>query len=300
MMLGEIYCSRQHNRSMADLETGTLFIRSKSLEETDDHVSRLSIRCMLNGRQHYKVDGNDHLVHADNFLVVNQGQHYKTSFSAKQEQEMILVAFQPGMAERVYHSMSSSPEKLLDDPFGVARQNISFFDKTYDRDLVVHKLFVRLRRLIDAPFGIKTKADIDGMYDALLVRLFELQHPLHKEMRRLECAKQSTREELYRRLTIAREYMDAHSGDNIRLEDIARTACLSVHHFKREFAKVYQVTPHRYLSHKRMEKAIRLLQRRHISIKELSLECGFESTSAFIRQFKASTGQTPGSYRASI
>lgn len=278
------------------MQTGTLYIRSKTLEETDDHVSRLSIRCMLNGSQHYKVDGHDHLVHADNFLVVNQGQHYRTSFSATEEQDMILVAFRPGLAERVYHSLSSTPEALLDDPFGAKQQSITFFDKTYDRDPVIHDIFTSLRRLADAPLDVKKDTDLESMYDALLVRLLELQQPLHSEMNRLSCVKQSTREELYRRLCIARDYIDANTGALIGLEEIANAACLSVHHFKREFARVYKTTPHKYLSAKRMEKAIKLLTGGNVSIAELSRECGYESTSSFIRQFRAVTGKTPGAY----
>ena len=296
MMLGDIYCSRQHSRSMAEMDTGTLYIRSKTLEETDDHVSRLSIRCMLNGSQHYRVDGNDHLVHADNFLVVNQGQHYRTSFSAREEQDMILVAFRPGLAERIYHSLSSTPEALLDDPLPVKQESIAFFDKTYDRDPVIHNIFASLRQLADAPLNIKKDADLDSLYDALLARLIALQPPLRSEMSRLECVKQSTREELYRRLCIAKDFIDAHAGARIGLEEIAGAACLSVHHFKREFAKAYRITPHRYLSVKRMEKARRLLVQNDMSIAELSRECGYESASSFIRQFRAATGKTPGAY----
>ena len=295
-MLGDIYCSRQHSRSMTEMETGTLYIRSKTLEETDDHVSRLSIRCMLNGSQHYKVDGNDHLVHADNFLVVNQGQHYRTSFSAREEQDMILVAFRPGLAERVYHSLSSAQETLLDDPFAVKQQGIAFFDKAYDRDPVIHNICTSLRRLADAPLDIKKDADHDSMYDALLVRLFALQQPLHSEMNRLDCVKQSTREELYRRLCIAKDYIDAHAGNRVGLEEIARAASLSVHHFKREFAKAYRITPHKYLSAKRMEKATKLLAHGSMSVADVSRECGYESASSFIRQFRATTGKTPGAY----
>src|SRR6187397_2286313 len=82
LLLGNVYCSHQ-GKPMEQLETGTLFIKSKRLEETSDHVSRLSIRCILNGEQHYKVNMHDHRITPDTYLVVNQGQHYKTSFQSK-------------------------------------------------------------------------------------------------------------------------------------------------------------------------------------------------------------------------
>jgi hypothetical protein len=112
---------------MESLETGTLMIRSKKLEETDDHVSRLSIRCMLNGNQHYKVGNHDVLVTPKNYLVVNQGQHYKTSFHSDHELEMLLVAFKPEFAEALLQSLVISEDQLLDDPFTHSRQPITFF-----------------------------------------------------------------------------------------------------------------------------------------------------------------------------
>src|SRR5262245_189307 len=84
MMMGHVYCSREKNK-MEELETGFLLIRSRQLEETFDHVSRLSIRCMLNGNQYYRVGNHEMLVTAKNYLIVNEGQHYKTSFSADRE-----------------------------------------------------------------------------------------------------------------------------------------------------------------------------------------------------------------------
>src|SRR5678815_5517420 len=104
VLMGNVYCSR-HESSMENLETGTLYIRAQHLEETAEHVSRLSIRCMLNGEQHYRVGNRDVLVTPENYLVVNQGQLYKTALSSEHPLEMILVAFKPGFAESLLSSL---------------------------------------------------------------------------------------------------------------------------------------------------------------------------------------------------
>lgn len=55
LLVGHVFCSRHAHADMNALRSGTLYIKTKRLEETADHVSRLSIRLMLNGRQWYKV-----------------------------------------------------------------------------------------------------------------------------------------------------------------------------------------------------------------------------------------------------
>ena len=45
---------------MENLDNGVLFIKSSKLEETDDHISRLSIRCISGGEQHYKAGSHEY------------------------------------------------------------------------------------------------------------------------------------------------------------------------------------------------------------------------------------------------
>lgn len=296
MLLGHVYCSRQE-KGMTELETGTLFIRSKVLEETDDHISRLSIRCNLNGEQHYRVGRNEYLINPKNYLIINQGQHYRTSFYGEEEQEMILVAFKPGFAEQLLYSRVTPQHILLDDPFKSPGQALELFEKTYPQDAVIQNLFDRLRKLIDLDNGIKMEIDLEDIYSALMLRMLEVHRNLQGEINKLGSIKLSTRQELFKRLSIAKDYMAAHPDRNIKLDEVAKVACLSVHHFKREFKELYGVSPHRFLLNKRIEKAEEMLSRTALQVEEISLATGFTNTSSFIRSFKAQKGKTPGTYR---
>lgn len=296
MLLGNVYCSR-HGDSMDDLQTGTLFIKSKNLEETHDHVSRLSIRCNLTGEQHYKAGGNDFLVKPGNYLVVNQGQHYKTSFSSPTEQEMILVAFQPSFAKSVFNAVTSSDESLLNNPFSIGTSLPGFFEQTYDMDPVIQQYFVKLRKIIDLDDEIKKEIDLDSIYAALLTRLINIQPDISKRIDLLTQRKRSTRVELYRRLNIARDFMLANVASKISVDQIAKTACLSEHHFKREFKTMFGFSPHQYLLQVRMSRAKEMLKQNQQDIKAIALSAGFENESSFIRQFKQMSGITPARFR---
>ena len=134
LMMGGIYCSHQSD-SMEQLDNGVMFINSRKLEETDVHISRLSIRCMSGGDQYYKVGSNEHRVTPENYLVINHGQQYKTSYEGNGNQEMMLIAFKPGFAEDILYSVMKDEDKLLDDPFRPVDQPVYFFEKTYESDL---------------------------------------------------------------------------------------------------------------------------------------------------------------------
>jgi AraC family transcriptional regulator len=293
LLLGHVYCSHQ-GTSMQRLETGTLFIKAKKMEETADHVSRLSIRMMLNGRQHYKLGDHDHLVTTDNYLLVNQGQQYRTSFQGVQDQEMLLVAFQPGFAEGLLHAHITPEDALLDDPFHQETASIQFFQKTYPRDPVLHNLFSILRGLMDKDLSERREADLDSIYSALLVRMLEVHRGLGSEMARLGSVKSSTRKELFRRLSIARDYLDAHTGRRLSVEEVAQTACLSVHHFKRAFKDLTGMSPHRYHVLRRLEYARQYIHQGIMPIGEIGRAVGFEDCSSFIRLYRQYYGSTPG------
>lgn len=283
---------------MQQLETGTLFIKARKLEETADHESRLSIRLMLNGRQYYRVGNHDHLVTPDNYLVINQGQRYRTSFHGETEQEMILAAFQPGFAEGLLHALVTPRDQLLDNPFHHNMQPVQFFEKTYDADPFIGQLFSLLRKMMNEDMALRKEADLDGIYTALLARLLDVHRHTGKEIGRLGSAKLSTRAELYRRLSIARDYLDAHLYRRVGVEEAATAACLSVHHFKRAFKELFGITPHRYHVQQRLESAKQLLRHGRMSVGEICHLVGFEDDSSFIRLFRLHYGYTPGANRS--
>lgn len=296
LLLGHVYCSRQA-APMHRLDTGTLFIKTKRLEETADHESRLSIRLSLNGRQYYRVGNNDHLITPDKYLIINQGQHYRTAFDNGTEQEIILVAFQPDFAGAVLHTLVTPPDRLLDDPFGVSgRQPVLFFEKTYDIDPLIRQLFARLRRLMDADISTRQTADLDGIYGALLLRMLETHRGLKPEIDRLGSLKPATRVELYRRLYAARDYLDAHLSRRVSLEEAARAACLSTHHFKREFQRLFGIPPHRYHVDKRLEWCRETLRKPGFQVQDIARQAGFEDASSFARLFRQRFSCSPLEY----
>lgn len=99
------------------------------------------------------------------------------------------------------------------------------------------------------------------------------------------------------RLRRVRERMAADAGAALDLEEMARAACFSKFHFLRLFRQAYGVTPARYLSQLRLERARTLLEESDRSVTEICLDVGFESLPSFSCAFRRHTGHSPLRYR---
>ena len=98
----------------------------------------------------------------------------------------------------------------------------------------------------------------------------------------------------------ALEFIEKNYSCGISIQDIARSAQLSVFHFSRLFKKAIGFTPYEYLVKYRMNKAKFLLSHTQLPVEEIAYQVGFEDASAFIRTFKKLEGITPLKYRNHI
>lgn len=92
-------------------------------------------------------------------------------------------------------------------------------------------------------------------------------------------------------------YLQDHFGEQISLKDLADAAELSENYFGEYFKNVTGETPIQYLSKYRVERAAEELRDGEKSVTEISLECGFNDLSYFIKTFRKHYGTAPGKYR---
>jgi AraC-like DNA-binding protein len=94
-----------------------------------------------------------------------------------------------------------------------------------------------------------------------------------------------------------REYVDVHLSESINLVMLAAVAGLSMHHFARQFKQSFGVTPHHYLTQKRVERAQEMLARTDLSLSEIAYATGFSDQSHLARHFRHMLGTTPSEFR---
>lgn len=84
---------------------------------------------------------------------------------------------------------------------------------------------------------------------------------------------------------------------NLRLIDFAKLSDRSLATFHRDFLKIYGTNPGKWLKQKRIEYGRYLLETSDFNINEITLDCGFESTSHFIKVFKECYQCSPLKYK---
>lgn len=91
--------------------------------------------------------------------------------------------------------------------------------------------------------------------------------------------------------------MRENLGEQITMDDMARTAMFSKFHFSRIFLRVTGISPGRFLSALRLQEAKRLLLTSSMPVADISHIVGYNSIGTFSSRFRFSVGVSPSEYR---
>jgi AraC-like DNA-binding protein len=277
----------------ARLGQANTILCAKSRRHAWSGVGALSIKTFRGGRAHYTTGSGYHAVDDDVYLVLNQGQPYSIAVDSDAPMESFCVFFADGLAAQVRRSLCVGDAQLLDAPEAPATP-IEFFDRTYPHDDLLSPALVRMRDLARHPHE---QSWLDEQFHDLMTRLLHIHQRVLREVARLPAARPATRAELYRRLHLARDYIDATCAGPLTLADLARTAGLSPNHLLRTFRQLFHQTPYQYVTTRRLELAGRLLAETERPISEICLAVGFESLGSFSWLFRRKVGVAPSEYR---
>lgn len=92
-------------------------------------------------------------------------------------------------------------------------------------------------------------------------------------------------------------YIEKHYAESISLKDLADTVSCNGQYLCRFFKEITGSSPIQYLIAYRIERACILLSDTTMSVLEISMECGFDNASYFIRKFRQLKGCTPKQFR---
>lgn len=89
------------------------------------------------------------------------------------------------------------------------------------------------------------------------------------------------------------EFLNDHYMDDLSMEQIAIFTGRSLATFKRDFAKISNLTPQKWLIKKRLEMAYIKLKEQHQKVQDVYMEVGFKNPSHFSTAFKQQYGVAP-------
>ncbi len=99
------------------------------------------------------------------------------------------------------------------------------------------------------------------------------------------------------KLRVVAAYIDDHYAKNIRLEQLARIACMGATKFKYAFRETYHCTVTEYIQNKRISHAEQMLMNTDLEVKEIARITGYAHAGRFSELFKRHIGLLPREYR---
>lgn len=102
------------------------------------------------------------------------------------------------------------------------------------------------------------------------------------------------------RLAYVIDFIEANIAEDLSLAAMANVASMSVYHFARRFRDTIGMSPHAYVTMRRLRKAQELLKVGRLPLIYVAAACGFCSQAHFTTVFGRAVGAAPGEYRRSL
>ena len=271
-------------------------LNAKSKQFYWEGNGQLSIKTFFNGKAHYKTNKGFFAVEESRYLLLNEGA-YTISIEEPKVVESFCLFFKDGFAEEVLHSLKETNERLLSDPFKDTG-SIGFFEKTYHKNNILSYQLEYFMQILPS-FDIDS-VGYEEQFHKIMFSILNEHINTYTEIESLHAIRNSTREELYRRVSIAHDYIRSYFNQPIKLEEVAKAACLSPNHLLRTYSQIYGRTPHQHISVFRIQKAKQLLAELDHNMTDITFELGFQNPVSFSRMFKQHVGLSPREYRKKV
>jgi len=247
----------------------------------------LSVKAVIAGSATWETAAGRFELVPGSVLLLEDGEEYEITVDALQPVETFCFFFGRGFVEDAHRAAITGSEALLDT---APPQRPLFAEKLhFDAPLVAAMQHAHAR--------MRDGLDLDGSFYATALELVRTQRDFAARVSRIPTLRAATREELARRVAVATAFLHANLDRNVTVAEAAGEACLSPFHFHRLFAAIHGVTPHRYLTKLRLDKAKAMLRANDLPIADVAGNCGFESLGTFTTLFKRTFGVTPGAIR---
>lgn len=247
---------------------------------------------MLQGKESYLLDGKKYSAHAGQYLLVNEGRTVDTTNEISAEAVSIFLSKE--LIGEVYNTFTCNEEELLECEVNQDSAP-EFFESAFNHNDGLGDLLKRLHQQVktEASSGLSKET-----YYAIAEKLILMQKGVRRGIGNIQNVKKTTREELYRRILTAKNYIEATAEKPFCFEILSKYSGLSKFHLIRVFKSAFGMTPYQYHTSCKVNSAKKLLLKENESIGAIAYLCGFTDVSSFSNIFRKSTGLTPSDFRS--
>ena len=292
-----LFSSAAMSGSLTELcrHTSCIVMAQGRVLETAMATRPLMIATARAGRDTFTVGRRKMAVTDDTFLIVNEGRPHASAIRSEVDVETFRILFRAGLVDEVLGALVTPADRLLERDAPQSTCIFEFSEGLQSHDRLVSPVLRYIRQHVIS--GSEDSVWLEEQIAYLLERMLLSHRAVVRKVQALPCARVETRRELYRRVSLAVDYIETCFDQQISLDLLAKVACLSKFHFQRAFCALLGLTPRDYLQRKRAFVARRLLATTHLSASEIALRVGYASRTSLTKQLRRWTGAPPGQLR---
>lgn len=226
------------------------------------------------------------------FAMVNAGEAYAFEVPRPEATQVTTAFFPEAQVRLAWAGLVDDADVQLDTPDhpGEARE---FTDWLHRARPLLPAFLARLRAERDA--GGLPPARVDEMLAMLLQSAMEAEAGLSKAKTAFAPLRAAQRNEVFRRISTARAFIEANARRDLTLDEMAGAACLSKFYFLRRFKAVVGQTPAAFLRQVRLERAAEAVAGGRQDLTQIALDAGYSDLAAFSRGYRRRFGAAPSS-----
>lgn len=252
--------------------------------------SPFSIKFCLADAIRYEVDKQSIVVPPGGFFIANDGLEMEC-LPNEPGVKALFVSFTNALIHDVHRNHCHEDKTLLDETCTKAGP-VHFFQHIYKQPSPLSGQMQALAQHIADSKTSDYHLAPDIFY-SLAENLFSMQRDVFRQIDRVKARTSATREELFRRVLRAKEWMQDQWQAELTLNDIARHACLSPYHFHRSFREAFGESPMKWLRRLKLQKAKTMLETGGVSVTRAAYDCGFADVFSFSKAFRREMGVSP-------
>ena len=273
----------------------TIILNAKTqFTERTDIQGPFSIFLNKKGNSTVSIEGKNHLLNDSSYSLSNFDQHYNLLIDEVEPTETLNIHFGQHFYFQALTSLRHNHIGLLEDPERQDSNPENLSNSTSFRNSQFNSLVGNLLSSFEKQ--LPQLEQESHLYNLLEYTLVNSSKEL-KRLQAIEVKKDSTRQELAKRLLDAREYMHYNLATLITLDELSQVCCLSKFHFLRVFKEVFLCTPYQYIKNIRFEKAFSLIRKGPLPLDEIAGLVGIENASSLSRMVYQRTKHYPSYFR---
>ena len=232
----------------------------------------------------YTVGNKDYPVKKGDVFIVRSNERHKIT-SVSEAGFIENIQFDPIF---LWHDQDYYGLKFL----SVFNSDIQDFANKVDRESHTYKI---MRETFESMAEEFERAQ-QGFEQLVKMRMYIMLFTIARDMGYESVAGDSAVTPQIEAIRESMRYIEEHLCEQLTVPMLADVAKLSSNYYRTLFKQIAGISPIKYITAKRVNRAAKLLKTYEGNMLDLALECGFNSTASFNRAFRMYTGQVPSKY----